>query len=174
VKIRIPFIHNVRRGLATNSSSSHSLVYFREPRSGHEDETESWVDPEFGWNMFKLTTRREKLLYALVTLLQRDGANDLWIGAGADKTLDMDRYKSMFPDLANSIDNARQGYVDHQSISDPKLLIEAALDPHVEIWGGNDNGDDPHEDYADMYGSTGGAVDKSKAPDGIERVEYLG
>jgi len=176
MKFRIPFVHNVRRGLATNSSSSHSLVYFDEPRPDHDsEESVSGVDPEFGWDTFKLTTRREKLMYALVSILQRDGANDRWAGGRTDSdSVDMDRYAELFPDLAGEIETARGGYVDHQSVvGDPEQLIKAALDPYVEIWGGNDNGDDPHEDYVGYNSTWDRVIDREKSGH-ITRVEYLG
>lgn len=163
MKFKVPFLHNVRRGLATNSSSSHSLVYFATDRPYHDDDVSNVDSAEFGWDIFKLTTKRQKLTYALTAILQREGHNVGWLEsefAADDADAAMKEYIKKFPHLEDVVKIAASGYIDHQSVvSNPAELIKAALDPKVEIWGGNDNGGDPHEGG---YGP------------GIVRVEYLG
>lgn len=176
------FVKNFRMGLATNSSSSHSLVYFTTPRydTGGSIDSEGWeeaatpfvrgsVDVEFGWGMFKLDTLYEKLMYALVNRLQRAGYTDTW-GSDDEPEKGYEEFGHLFPELTlDDFREAAKGYIDHQSSEDttPDQVLKAARDPHVEIWGGNDNGGDPHEDYYNWQ-------DGSYAPRaGIEKVERL-
>lgn len=174
MKIRIPFVHNVRWGLATNSSSSHSLVYFSDARPGHDDlDSSEIVETQFGWDQFKLTTRREKLMYALVSTLQREGLNSGW----QDETPIPEELRPIvekFPELESEFVAASNGYIDHQSVDSPEKLFAAALDPKVEIWGGNDNGGDPHEDYTEYDKDYNRIVVESLKPEGLERYERLG
>jgi hypothetical protein len=171
MKFHIPFVHNVRRGLATNSSSSHSLVYFDRPRPGH-DELSYAVDTQFGWDQFRLRTRSEKLMYVLVSVLQRDGMNTGWTN-DTPISPELEKFVDAFPEMREQLANASSGYIDHQSVSDPEKLLAAALDPNVEIWGGNDNDGDPHDSYTDYDADYNKVIDESKKPEGLVKVEYL-
>lgn len=55
---RLPLIWNVRRGFATNSSSSHSMLLLDRPA----DQVLSFVDSagNYGWNAFTLVERAAK------------------------------------------------------------------------------------------------------------------
>jgi hypothetical protein len=173
----LPFIHNVRRGLATNSSSSHSLVFFKTPRVDHDAELDvSGLSTEFGWDVFKLTTKREKLMYAFVSILQKEGLNVGWRGGGTDGISDeLEDVIKRYPEHTDIVKRASAGYIDHQSAdASPERLLEAALDPKVEIWGGNDNGGNPHDDYMMYDGDTyDRIVDPAQAPPDLDRVEWL-
>lgn len=131
-------INNVRRGFATNSSSSHSLVYFKEPVA-NDDPTPG--DNQFGWDDFRLSTLGEKLMYALTTLV---GGNYWQQNAESDVAVDsaFERYGHLFPEFTREdFETAVFGYVDHQSVSSlpAEELVELVRDPHVIIYGGNDN-----------------------------------
>lgn len=68
------FIKNIRHGFATNSSSSHSLVYLIDP----EKETDWLPDGnEFGWGMFHAFTAEAKKTYYLA---QTSGGWDSGLG----------------------------------------------------------------------------------------------
>lgn len=155
--MKIPFLNNLRRGFATNSSSSHSLIYFKKPVSPpHNSYNKVDVtnyENEFGWNRFELTTIPEKLFYVLVQLI---GSQGYW-DKGEDKQLKdaqkkYAKYGHLFPEFDETAFYEALGCsIDHQSqrdMSDPKNFIDLARDPHIGIYGGNDNGDnDILEEY---------------------------
>lgn len=133
-------VHNVRLGLATNSSSSHSLVYL--PPGSQTDV--GYEGQEFGWDNFTLQSEGGKLGY-LAQLLKSSISNlspefqkaivEAWVGP-----LDLD------------------GYIDHESTMSFPLnwggsgvhpeffreFKEFLLRPDVTILGGNDNDDEGH------------------------------
>lgn len=53
------FIHNIRTGFATNSSSTHSLVIWADGDTREAEVTSNY----FGWDEFVLNSSREKLRY---------------------------------------------------------------------------------------------------------------
>lgn len=57
-----PTVHKIRYGLATNSSSTHSLIIIP---GGHGDAD---VDEHFGWDCFTLGSREQKTRYAAAQL----------------------------------------------------------------------------------------------------------
>lgn len=63
--MKIPFLNNVRRGLATNSSSSHSLVFHPNPVADNDLSSAAHTYTEFGWDHFVLDSLGSKLMYAL-------------------------------------------------------------------------------------------------------------
>ena len=148
-----PFVNNFRMGLATNSSSSHSMVYFKTDRPGHNTiDHASSVDTEFGWGQFELDTLGEKLMYALVACLSQNGYNG-WYKDEDDRpslTQAFQKYGPQFPEFSQEeFTVASQGYIDHQSQHPWEELLLAARDPKIEFWGGNDNGGDPHDSWSD-------------------------
>ena len=133
-------LKNLRHGLATNSSSSHSLVYLREPVPYH-DIAPRYADAEFGRGDFRLIGLRDKLFYVLVSMV---GANLYWDDNGEQKA-EADKayakYASMFPELTYADFHAAvTGYVDHESRG--FVTSETARDPHVVIFGGSDHESD--------------------------------
>ncbi len=136
---KIPFLKNFRRGFATNSSSSHSFVYLKEPVA-HANADGDVTGEEFGWNDFKLETIKEKLFYVLAGLI---GGG--WSAPTKGELEDAyEEYGDDFPELSkDDFAEALQTSVDHDSGN----LISAseARDPHVVIFGGNDNGGESNE-----------------------------
>lgn len=119
------FLKNFRRGFATNSSSSHSFVYMREPNH------EVGVTPhgaDFGWNDFRLSTLKEKLFYVLADRIHYD-----WSVKEA-----MDHLAADFPEFdEEDFAAAKESHVDHQSQG--TISVAQARDPYVTVFGGNDN-----------------------------------
>jgi organic radical activating enzyme len=143
-------IHNLRLGFATNSSSSHSIIFDSELASKVYDNH----DDDFGWDYFTITSRESKELYFASMLYHsiiRTTKSSLFAsvilkGIGvSDDTITM---------LSNGY-----GDVDHQSnITFPfeygtkdtidldfaKDLIAYMKQHGFIILGGNDNNDEPH------------------------------
>lgn len=127
-------INNVRQGFATNSSSSHSMVYVSTPVS----DSVFYGDNEFGWDNFTLDSLGEKLLYALVMQIGGYWGSDDAREAALDQA--MQDYGHLFPEFDREVFSyAMDGYVDHQSHISLDEALEAARDPHIIIEGGNDN-----------------------------------
>lgn len=127
-------LKNFRRGFATNSSSSHSFVYMKAAQS--TSTTPSGQD-EFQWNDFRLDTVGDKLFYALA---DRVGGN--WGGFSDEQVQEnMERYGPEFPEFDESDFRAAMNStgVDHESVG--TISLEQARDPHVVVFGGNDNDD---------------------------------
>src|ERR1035437_3839147 len=140
-------IHNVRLGHATNSSSTHSIIYTDYP-VGDKDV----YDGEFGWNHFTAASLETKKLYLASTLysnLKYQVSNDIamavvrdWVGV------------SLTPSTYGGVEEN----IDHQSIF--RLPVEYSgkgihkqffdefkeymLKDGIVILGGNDNSEDSH------------------------------
>ncbi len=139
----LKLINNIRMGLATNSSSSHSMVYYRDPIASTD--TTGDVDTDFGWDTFRLASTYEKMLYGLTQLI-----NNSWDDQDIDEL--MREYGHIFPELTRQdFELAAEGYVDHQSTESktPGEWAAIAKDPHVIIYGGNDNDGDYFDEYLD-------------------------
>lgn len=145
-------IFNVRLGLATNSSSSHSLIFLKEgvealDYSGHPVEILEQQDGDFGWQRFTAASSQIKLRYLAVMLKDR-------------------LYHELPTNIAqiickNWLDNVEineDDYIDHQSwyflpnafgtnLPD-KDFFEALktyfLNDRLVILGGNDNSESIH------------------------------
>ena len=144
-------IHNIRLGFATNSSSSHSIIF-----APGINATDDYND-SFGWDFFTLASPEAKTEYMKAMLYQNLSANDafseqlikaIMIGLGlGEPMLDKHGYK-----VAN---------IDHQSLY--TLPVEFGtksisidffnefktylLQEGMFILGGNDNTDDEHPLY---------------------------
>jgi len=131
-----------RFGFATNSSSSHSIVY-------SAGLTDRQVDGDFGWGDFVCQSKKAKQIYFATALYQSVPEKHK---ESALKFIEKEY------DIYFSTDN----YVDHQSLiacpldqktSKPAYKFWKALtdpiitDSSVAVVGGNDNGDDYFEDY---------------------------
>ena len=137
-------IHNVRLGYATNSSSSHSIIFDPSIGMNHDDAD------DFGWNFFTASTRESKDEYMASMLRQN---------------LDGDFPQAMIDaiikglDLPDDTDGCYGGkHIDHQSLynlptefgSDHVSLEffnefrNYILQDGIHILGGNDNCDDGH------------------------------
>ncbi len=147
--MKIPFLNNLRRGFATNSSSSHSLIHFKTPQGpAHSKSSKinaSGFELEYNWEDFTLRTIPEKLFYVLVNLI---GSGGYWDEDGMLEDDEIDgKYRAfghLFPEFSKAdFRLAYMGSVDHQSRAQalkPDKLVEYARDPNTVIYGGNDNG----------------------------------
>lgn len=131
-------ILNVRYGLATNSSSTHSLVFLPPGVSSRGSGSDG---QEYGWDFFQLTDRDAKLAYLSQSLYQQLRATVADLSAA-----------SIARDWTG-VSPAGDGYVDHQSeLTFPmdwagkpldREFFEAfknfALRDDMVICGGNDN-----------------------------------
>lgn len=127
-------LKNFRRGFATNSSSSHSFVYMKAPQ---DTSAKPSGQDEFQWNDFRLDSVGDKLFYALA---DRIGGN--WGGYSDEQVQEnMERYGADFPEFDEADFRAAMSSmgVDHESVG--TISLEQARDPHVVVFGGNDNGD---------------------------------
>lgn len=126
---------NLRTGFATNSSSSHSIIYSADPSKfpdcyelGHN---------EFGWQWFLQKSRKEKLRYIVQSL-------ENWNTEKIAEYLDID--VSEVEDVWSNT-----GYIDHDSVGMiPHELMKTVLnDDSFAILGGNDNTDPP--DWTNVF-----------------------
>jgi len=139
-------IHNVRLGFATNSSSSHSIIFDASihPQDDYND---------FGWSYFTVSSSQAKLAYVTATLhqnLSRSLPNELVnaIIRGLDLP-DVELSSWGYPELS----------VDHQSLfalphafGTNQVSLEFfeefrdyLVRDGVHILGGNDNDDEEHD-----------------------------
>jgi hypothetical protein len=135
-------ILNIRLGLATNSSSTHSLIFL--PRGA----SASPVDPaggpgSYGWDCFQLTDAGSKIDYLSTTLhhqleceVGRDIADAVvrdWCGRSPDPHGDIDHQSRIT--LPRGWDGRG---IDREFFEDFKAFL---LRPDVVVAGGNDNDD---------------------------------
>lgn len=148
-------IHNVRLGFATNSSSTHSIIFLKPGQRIQDNDAESG---EFGWNFFTAASPEAKRQYVaihLFTALQGQVGKDVAMAAvdswvkGASRTPEGEYAYN---------DSGPEGYVDHQSLYvlprawDGKGVDKEFFDDFlaffmrddVAILGGNDNTDECH------------------------------
>jgi len=138
-------VENIRYGLATNSSSTHSIIH------NTQLSDKDLVGYEYGWENFTLASREEKKKY----LLQQ-----LRLTIGKEKEL-------LF--LSNELDwgaeEFLEGYIDHESVlTFPKDIYgelnikffkeyyNYLLDNSFVILGGDNNSDDGHPNQDDDDG----------------------
>jgi len=148
-------IHNVRLGFATNSSSTHSIIFLKPGQHVRDSGTEGG---EFGWNFFTAASPEAKRQYVAIHLfsaLQSQVGEDVAMAvvdswaAGATRTPEGQyAYNGKGP----------EGYVDHQSLYvlprswDGKGVDKEFFDDFlaffmrddIAILGGNDNTDESH------------------------------
>ena len=140
----MPHIHNIRKGFATNSSSSHSVVL----APGLSDDV-CCSDFEFGWENFVLASAEAKMKYLHFACVEHYEKNSGLSRADA-QTL-AEKYFPCGLELKPD-----EGYIDHQSNpSFPNARLkqqgmgplwglmrrEVVEDKDVAILGGNDNQD---------------------------------
>lgn len=131
-------VHNVRLGHATNSSSSHSIIF--DPRLYLSD---SGIEEYFGWDEFTLASQEMKSVY--MASLLKENLTDF------PKPLVDAIIKGL--GLPPPKDHEYGGSIDHQSLiclpkefgtnyidlQFYKEFVEYVLKDHVYILGGNDN-----------------------------------
>ena len=157
--MKIPFLSNFRRGFATNSSSSHSFIYLKEPVEGHDERVA--FEGDYHWNDFRADTKLEKLFYVLVSRIGGYWSTD---NREAELERNWNELHEEFPELTREdFSNAMEGTVDHQSYG--TITPEMARDPHVVLFGGNDNTDMPSVERSKAI--VAGGIDWERTP-----VEY--
>lgn len=139
-------IQNVRLGLATNSSSTHSIIFLSDKAA--IPTSNDWPEGEghFGWGYFTAATEKAKMTYlALLVRSQLAGFHGEDIGDLVTKA-----WTGSLPE--------KGAYIDHQSFitlpsswdekSIDKLFFnhfkKFLLDKRTLILGGNDNGGNEH------------------------------
>lgn len=120
---------SMRRGFATNSSSSHSIIF-----SANSDNIPSDLSEvgEFGWDYFVQKSKQDKLNY--------------FYQCFGNSGLDNEDLAEAFGVPIEMIDEAEyDGYVDHESsgMINMDTAISILNDERFAILGGNDNQDDP-------------------------------
>lgn len=173
-------VYNVRFGLATNSSSSHSLIFLKEgvvahDHLGYHHSTEPWENTteytmgEFGWQQFTAASPKAKMQYLGVLL--------------------RDRFATLLPpnicnliirDWLDGIEVQPDDHIDHQSwhflpnefgksVPDEeffKQLKTYFLNDRLVILGGNDN------ESADHYLDDGSSFVLPLPRDGSHSARY--
>ena len=148
-------IHNVRLGSATNSSSSHSIIFDPSLKNVSDDYD---VEEDFGWNYFTLASKEAKDDYITAMLVQNLSHEDAFTtditqlilkGLGLNlneetkKELDLYGYCSGIDHQSLYILPKEHG-TNCVSIQFFKEFREYLLKEGIIILGGNDNNDKDH------------------------------
>ena len=134
-------IENIRLGLATNSSSTHSIIFNLDARS------RDWEDCEFGWDEFCCNCEDSKRMYLSAVLyhnLHESVGNDIaravvesWVETELKELESGDWFYGIdHQSLMTLPVNAQTGQPDKEFF---KELLAYYLDPKLAIVGGNDN-----------------------------------
>lgn len=136
-------IFNVRERFATNSSSSHSIIFLKGGASDDE------ANGDFGWNFFTAASQEAKSLY--LAALLNSNLHGLVPDEAKKEIISSWLSPGVYPE-------AEGAYVDHQSVIvfpmqwDEKMLHKEFFDyftafmmrDDVVVLGGNDNTDEKH------------------------------
>ena len=133
-------IENIRMGLATNSSSSHSIIF------NLDDSSQDWEDCRFGWNEFCCNCEDSKRMYLAAMLYQNmsDSVGDdiaravvkSWVETELKELEDGDFYGIDHQSLMTLPVNAQTGQPDKKFFQE---LLAYYMNPKLAIVGGNDN-----------------------------------
>ena len=126
---------NIRRGFATNSSSSHSLVFVNDDTRDILSEQPSEFS-DFGWNYFVQMSFEDKLRYIVVAFNIEEDNIDCFT-----ESLEVSEKQ-----LLDAVQASQYGYIDHESGGLIYSIEEAHMILHndnVAIVGGNDNSKPP-------------------------------
>lgn len=150
----MPTLLNVRLGFANNSSSSHSIIFLKNPSAASDNDSDGY---EFGWDFFTAISRRSKENYLIAT-----------VGSQLKDMVGEHTARIVLGHLLNRNPNdmALDGYVDHQSclvmpedfhgnsidIEYFRELSEVLLRDDVVVLGGNDNEEMSHPLLDDSAG----------------------
>ena len=139
-------IHNIRFGFATNSSSSHSIIFDPINYSLYSDSNDS---ESFGWNFFTLASKAAKDEYMTAMLLQnisdshnKNGFSNIFAdiivkGLGL-KELDLDEISIDHQSLINL---PLEYGTNHISVEFFQEFYNYIMRDEIIIFGGNDNED---------------------------------
>lgn len=172
-------IKNVRLGFATNSSSSHSLVFYSD-QVDLPVTNSSWSEYGFGWEDFTISDLPTKIAYGLVnfnTLAWQESNNHLAVQEHLRETVtDLLVELGVDPEEVFAFfDEEAPTDIDHQSAfnnitnmsrEDQLQYLAMLADPNLVIYGGNDNGGLGPRDFFDRPGVT--EVRSSSTPFDIE------
>lgn len=142
-------IFNVRKGFATNSSSSHSVIELKEEAGKYGLITDEYTD--FGWEFFTASNVEAKQNYISAAICE----NLKGVGLSGKK-LDNKMIELVGKEI---YERSKGAYIDHQSmITLPRSfdnkelnsefiqdLLKYIENDQVVILGGNDNSDHDHE-----------------------------
>ena len=148
-------IHNVRLGFATNSSSTHSIIFLKPGQRVGDQETSGG---EFGWNFWTASSPEAKRQYVALHLydaLRWQLNEEVALAVVESWVKDFERTA---PGEYSYNGQGPAGYVDHQSVYilprswDGQSVDKAFFDEFmhffmrddVAILGGNDNTDESH------------------------------
>lgn len=143
---------NYRKGFATNSSSSHSIIWVANPNEFEDNDL--GLNGSFNWEYFTLKNRESKTQYLaalIVEALQSMGVTSEVAVAMASSYMGidpLDRYAGVDHQSEISIPiEAIPHKIDELPLNIQFIneLEEVLMDDHVIIFGGNDN-DEPHND----------------------------
>jgi hypothetical protein len=151
-------INRIRKGFATNSSSSHSIVLVKNEKI--DDDCSNSEDLEYGWEKFTLSTYRSKKWYFLTAYLQQVGK--LYDEGFIKKWLDLTDEDLDY--INDQVRNDSFYGIDHQSrflypVDDSghphreflmALKDEVIKNPKVVVFGGNDNDDNDLPSYIQL------------------------
>lgn len=136
-------IHNVRLGLATNSSSTHSLIFL----PGAKDYDATDAQGAYGWGNFTLATKgakRDYLAASIYSFLKGIAGDDValtvareWSGGGE---VTKDSYVDHQSEITFPRDWKGQG-LDREFVMEFRDLL---MTDGVTVLGGNDNDDEGH------------------------------
>lgn len=170
---------NYRKGFATNSSSAHSIIIFKD-NIEKKFKYDYQGDGDYGWDSFTLTTPDSKKLYMSMQLLCKYDTTNIF----NIKEIDIDEYKDNFyknkviieicnklnlditvlyeyiitnfckyDDTKITIPN-QYGLIDHQSVlslNEIENIIPLLHYDNVIIFGGNDNEGNDINRYNELY-----------------------
>ena len=139
-------IHNVRLGFATNSSSSHSII-FDPSITPHDD-----YDEDFGWSFFTASSRKAKSEYLAATLRQNLSRElpDLLVMAILRGLGFPEQEKNEWGECGPSVDHQSlfnlpyEFGTNHVSLEFFEEFKNYLMRDGIHILGGNDNTEDVH------------------------------
>jgi len=154
-------IHNIRRGFATNSSSTHSIILLPQGEKVTDQDVSEY---NFGWDHFTAASREAKLGYVVSTIASNLSGSIMSVPELILGFKDPFWKETFAPLLSKSVDavfnDFSSAYVDHQScVSLPKEFssysptlhegflkawVQFMMQDRIVILGGNDNTDELH------------------------------
>lgn len=141
---------NIRLGLATNSSSSHSIIILPKGKAALPTNP-GGMGYEFGWECFVLSDPGPKMDYFIAQVYQaivKEMGEDLAmviISELVGEKLEAEDIEGTFVDHQSHLGFPRNAYTKRLSTTFIKDFRDYLQRPDIMVLGGNDNGDDPDE-----------------------------
>lgn len=130
-------IISIRRGFATNSSSSHSLVFVSDDNRNDLDDKKPCFSGDYGWDYFVQKSFSEKLAYIMVAFPAHDDSDLIHDLGVTQEQIDFSRQQYSISD---------HSYIDHESagmIPSINFAKTVLYNDNIAIIGGNDNNEEP-------------------------------